>query len=59
VWGDLSSVASTLRLSDRWKVPVIVLDEERHFEDIREVVSVKLSDLRDHMTGMYEKDRFM
>jgi len=50
-WGDLSSAALALRLSDGEKVPVIILDEEKHFEDIKEVVSVKVSDLRDYMRG--------
>jgi hypothetical protein len=45
-WGDLSSAALALSLSDREKVPVIILDEERHFRDIKEVASVKISDLQ-------------
>ena len=49
-WGDLSSAALSLRLSDGEKVPVIILNEEKHFEDIKEVVSVKLSDLKVYMT---------
>jgi hypothetical protein len=35
-----------ITLSDREKVPVIILDEERHFRDIEEVASVKISDLQ-------------
>jgi hypothetical protein len=54
-WGDLSSDALALRLSDGEKVPVIILDEEKHFEDIKEVASVKVSDLRDYMTVKKEK----
>jgi hypothetical protein len=54
-WGDLSSAALALRLSDGEKVPVIILDEEKHFGDIKEVVSVKVSDLRDYMTEKKEK----
>jgi predicted nucleic acid-binding protein len=54
-WGDLSSAALALRLSDGEKVPVIILDEEKHFEDIKEVVSVKVSDLRGYMTGKVGK----
>ncbi|MGB9854639.1 MAG: hypothetical protein ACPLRY_07560 [Candidatus Bathyarchaeales archaeon] len=50
-WGDLSSAALALRLSDGEKVPVVILDEEKHFEDIEEVVSVKVSDLKEYMTG--------
>jgi len=45
-WGDLSSAALALRLSDREKVPVVVLNEERHFRDIKEVASVKVSNLK-------------
>jgi len=54
-WGDLSSAALALRLSDGEKVPVIILDKEKHFEDIKEVVSVKVSDLREYMIGKKEK----
>jgi predicted nucleic acid-binding protein len=54
-WGDLSSAALALRLSDGEKVPIIILDEEKHFEDIKEVASVKVSDLRDYMTVKKEK----
>lgn len=45
-WGDLSSAALALRLSEREKVPVVVLDGERHFGDIEEVASIKVSDLK-------------
>lgn len=45
-WGDLSSAALALRLSNEEKVPVVILDEEKHFEDISEVSTVKISDLR-------------
>ncbi|MBS7627044.1 hypothetical protein KEJ51_08460 [Candidatus Bathyarchaeota archaeon] len=45
-WGILSSAALAIRLSYRDKVPVIILDEERHFEDIDEVSTVKISDLK-------------
>jgi len=58
-WGDLSSAALALRLLDREKVPVIILDEEKHFEDIKEVVSVKISDLKECVSGKWEKDKFM
>ena len=54
-WGDLSSAALALRLSDGEKVPVIILNKEKHFEDIKEVVSVKVSDLREYMMGKKEK----
>lgn len=50
-WGDLSSAALALRLSDREKVPVIILDEERHFENMKEVMSIKLSNLKEYMMG--------
>ena len=55
-WGDLSSAVLALRLSDGEKVPVIILDNEKHFEDIEEVVSVKLSNLKAYMTGK-KKDK--
>lgn len=45
-WGDLSSAALALRLSDNEKVPVVILNEERHFRDIKEVASVKISNLQ-------------
>jgi len=45
-WGDLSSAALALRLSNDEKVPVIILDDERHFDDIDEIVSVKISELK-------------
>lgn len=45
-WGDLSSAALALRLSEGEKVPVVILDEERHFSDIREVASVRISNLK-------------
>lgn len=45
-WGDLSSAALALRLSNREKVPIVILDEERHFRDIKEVTSVEISNLK-------------
>lgn len=45
-WGDLSSAALALRLSDPLKTPVIILDEERHFKDLKEVEVIKISDLQ-------------
>ena len=45
-WGDLSSAALALRLSDPVKTPVIILDEERHFEDMKEIEAIKISDLQ-------------
>jgi hypothetical protein len=45
-WGDLSSAALALRLSSREKVPVVILNEERHFTDMKEVASVKISNLK-------------
>jgi len=44
-WGDLSSAALALRLSNEEQVPVVILDEERHFKDIKEVASIKISRL--------------
>ena len=45
-WGDLSSAALALRLSDETRTPVIILDEERHFEDLKEVEAVRISSLK-------------
>ncbi|MFQ6086186.1 MAG: hypothetical protein ACE5OY_08020 [Candidatus Bathyarchaeia archaeon] len=44
-WGDLSSAALALRVSDKEKVPVVVLDEERHLDDVEEVSIVRISEL--------------
>lgn len=46
LWVDLSSAALALRLSKGKKVPVVILNEEKHFTDIKEGASVKISDLR-------------
>ena len=47
-WGDLSSAALASCLSDVHvqSVPVIVLNEETHFKDLKEVAAVKISDLK-------------
>lgn len=45
-WGDLSSAALAWRLSDEEKVPVVILDEERHFKGIDEVASIPISKLK-------------
>ena len=45
-WGDLSSAALAMRLSEREQVSVVILDGERHFGDIEEVASTKVSDLK-------------
>jgi len=45
-WGDLSSAALALRLSDQGKTPVIILNEEMHFEDLKEVEAIKISGLQ-------------
>ncbi len=45
-WGDLSSAALSMRLSDREKVPVVILDRERHFKEITEVESQAISSLK-------------
>jgi hypothetical protein len=45
-WGDLSSAALAMRLSDREKVPVVILDRERHFKEITEVESQAVSSLK-------------
>jgi len=45
-WGDLSSAALALSMSNEEKVAVIILDNERHFEDIVEVESIRVSDLK-------------
>lgn len=45
-WGDLSSAALALTLSNKEKVPVVILDGEKHFEDLEEVASIRISDLK-------------
>lgn len=45
-WGDLSSAALALRLSDETGTPVIILDEEKHFEGLKEVTAVRVSNLK-------------
>jgi len=44
-WGDLSAAALALRLSEEKETPVIVLDNEKHFHDIEEVKTLKVSEL--------------
>ncbi|MEM1885746.1 MAG: hypothetical protein QXZ24_09120, partial [Candidatus Jordarchaeales archaeon] len=44
-WGDLSSAALSLRLSEESPTPVVVLDNEKHFEDIKEVSIIRVSEL--------------
>ncbi len=44
-WGDLSSAALSLRLSEKEKVPVVILDDEKHFIDIKEICTLHVSDL--------------
>ncbi len=45
-WGDLSSAALSISLSKRGvNAPVVILDREKHFEDIEEVEAVKISKL--------------
>jgi len=44
-WGDLSSAALALRLSNREKVPVVILNEEKHFQDLSGISTVRISDL--------------
>ncbi len=44
-WGDLSSASLAMRLSDAEKVPVVVLDHDRHFKDISEIQSIAISKL--------------
>ncbi len=45
-WGDLSSAALAQRLSNREKVPVAILDEERHFKGLSEASAVRISSLK-------------
>ena len=42
-WGDLSAAALALRLGG---VPVIILDNEKHFNTITEVETIKISELK-------------
>jgi len=45
-WGDLSSAALSLRLSEKREVPTVILEDERHFNDITEVSTIRVSELR-------------
>jgi len=45
-WGDLSSAALALRLSNEDRTPVVILDHEEHFEGLKEVEAVKISDFK-------------
>lgn len=45
-WGDLSSAALSLRLSEKEKVPVVILDNEKHFDDIKEIYALRVSELQ-------------
>jgi predicted nucleic acid-binding protein len=45
-WGDLSSAALALRLSDEERIPVVTLDEERHLKDLSEITTIEISDLK-------------
>lgn len=44
-WGDLSAAALSLRLADGGPAPVVVLDGERHLDDVAEVEVVRVSEL--------------
>lgn len=44
-WGDLSAAALALRLAEDGSVPVVVLDGERHLDDVVEVNVVRVSEL--------------
>jgi hypothetical protein len=45
-WGDLSSAALAIALSSQnEKIPVVILDHERHFKDIEGVNAFHLSEL--------------
>jgi hypothetical protein len=45
-WGDLSSAALAISLStEEKKVPVVILEHERHFGDIEEVRVLRVSEL--------------
>lgn len=45
-WGDLSASALSIRLSSKEETPVIILDDEKHFERIREVKTIRISELQ-------------
>ncbi|MFQ6096045.1 MAG: hypothetical protein ACE5NN_07865 [Candidatus Bathyarchaeia archaeon] len=45
-WGDLSSAALSIRISENGEVPVVILDHENHFNDIIEVFTIKMLELR-------------
>jgi len=44
-WGDLSAAALSLRLDEQGKVPVVILDGEKHFDDIKEIKTIRISEL--------------
>ncbi len=44
-WGDLSAAALSLALSEEEDAPVVILDNERHFKDVREVKAIRISEL--------------
>jgi predicted nucleic acid-binding protein len=45
-WGDLSAAALSLRLLEENKATVVViLDDERHFEDMKEIPTIRISEL--------------
>lgn len=44
-WGALSSAAFSLRLSEENPTPVVILDDEKHFDDIKEVSTIHVSEL--------------
>jgi predicted nucleic acid-binding protein len=44
-WGDLSSAALSLSLSEEEKVPVVILDHEKHFDDIKEISTIRISNI--------------
>lgn len=44
-WGDLSAAALSLRLDEKGGVPIVILNREKHFDDIMEVKTMRISDL--------------
>lgn len=45
-WGDLSSAALSMRLSDHERVPVVILVHDKHFKEITEAQSITISRLK-------------
>ncbi|MEM2135916.1 MAG: hypothetical protein QW261_16200 [Candidatus Jordarchaeaceae archaeon] len=50
--GDTSSAALSLRLSEKERVPVVILNNEKHFDDIKEICTIRVSELKQIMENL-------